>query len=113
LEASTVSWHLEDIPVALTSADKTWIDGQINEVKNAIAALVALSPLNGPDNKPDGTTNSTIGSRALGNGAPDPTLPKVSGAYPRQPAYIVTQHIGEKVMEIDAKLDALVKPTAK
>jgi hypothetical protein len=29
LEASTVSWHLEDIPVALTAADKTWIVGQI------------------------------------------------------------------------------------
>jgi hypothetical protein len=29
LEASTVSWHLEDIPVALTAADKTWIAGQI------------------------------------------------------------------------------------
>jgi hypothetical protein len=25
LEASTASWHLEDIPVALTAADKTWI----------------------------------------------------------------------------------------
>jgi hypothetical protein len=29
LEASTASWHLEDIPVALTSADKTWIAARI------------------------------------------------------------------------------------
>jgi hypothetical protein len=29
LEVSTASWHLEDIPVALTAADKTWIAAQI------------------------------------------------------------------------------------
>jgi hypothetical protein len=29
LEASTASWHLEDIPVALTAADKTWIQNTI------------------------------------------------------------------------------------
>jgi hypothetical protein len=28
-EAGTASWHLEDIPVALTAADKTWISKQI------------------------------------------------------------------------------------
>lgn len=30
LEASTASWYLEDIPVALTDADKKWIADQIN-----------------------------------------------------------------------------------
>src|SRR4051812_16060348 len=29
LEASTASWHLEDIPVALTAADKTWVQQTI------------------------------------------------------------------------------------
>jgi hypothetical protein len=29
LEASTASWHLEDIPVALTAADKAWITSTI------------------------------------------------------------------------------------
>ena len=29
-EASTASWHLEDIPVALTADDKKWISDQIN-----------------------------------------------------------------------------------
>jgi hypothetical protein len=28
-EAATASWHLEDIPVALTADDKTWISNQI------------------------------------------------------------------------------------
>jgi hypothetical protein len=36
LEASTASWHLEDIPVALTSADKTWIAGEINKVEERV-----------------------------------------------------------------------------
>ncbi len=35
-EASTASWHLEDIPVALTAADKTWITSQINAQVAAI-----------------------------------------------------------------------------
>lgn len=36
-EASTASWHLEDIPVALTDADKQWIT---SEVVKAVAAAV-------------------------------------------------------------------------
>lgn len=39
LEASTASWHLEDIPVALTAADKTWISAEIaKQAKAAVAA---------------------------------------------------------------------------
>lgn len=34
-EASTASWHLEDIPVALTPEDKTWISGKIREIVRA------------------------------------------------------------------------------
>ncbi|MFG1995364.1 hypothetical protein ACGFJ7_35855 [Actinoplanes sp. NPDC048988] len=36
LEASTASWHLEDIPVALTSSDKSWIAGEINKVEERV-----------------------------------------------------------------------------
>lgn len=37
LEASTASWHLEDIPVALTAADKTWISAEMaRQVKAAV-----------------------------------------------------------------------------
>ncbi|MFF5076937.1 hypothetical protein ACFY36_07785 [Actinoplanes sp. NPDC000266] len=35
-EASTASWHLEDIPVALTSSDKSWISGEINKVEERV-----------------------------------------------------------------------------
>jgi len=38
-EASTVSWHLEDIPVALTADDKKWLSAEIN--KATVAALAA------------------------------------------------------------------------
>jgi hypothetical protein len=36
LEASRASWRLEDIPVALTEADKKWLTGQINASTKAI-----------------------------------------------------------------------------
>jgi hypothetical protein len=35
-EASTASWHLEDIPVALTPADKKWITDQFAAIANAV-----------------------------------------------------------------------------
>jgi hypothetical protein len=38
LEASTASWHLEDIPVALTAADKAWIEGTVVNAVKANAA---------------------------------------------------------------------------
>lgn len=40
LEASTASWHLEDIPVALTEADKKWIaDLVATQVGKAITSI--------------------------------------------------------------------------
>lgn len=40
LEASTASWRLEDIPVALTEADKKWIRDEIKAgVKEAVATV--------------------------------------------------------------------------
>ena len=39
-EASTASWHLEDIPVALTAADKTWITSTIRSEVAKVAEEV-------------------------------------------------------------------------
>lgn len=39
-EASTVSWTLEDIPVALTEADKKWIAAQMDKAATAAAERV-------------------------------------------------------------------------
>jgi hypothetical protein len=43
LEASTASWHLEEIPVALTDADKTWLTNQIDTaVRTALGSVMAI-----------------------------------------------------------------------
>lgn len=40
-EASTASWHLEDIPVALTDADKVWLTAQIDKRADQMTADLA------------------------------------------------------------------------
>lgn len=41
LEASTASWHLEDIPVALTADDKTWITSTVKaQVSAGVASIL-------------------------------------------------------------------------
>lgn len=40
LEASTASWHLEDIPVALTDADKKWLASEIDAAATRAADRV-------------------------------------------------------------------------
>lgn len=40
LEADTRPWHLEDIPVALTDADKKWLSTQIDKAATAAAERV-------------------------------------------------------------------------
>jgi hypothetical protein len=37
-EASTASWHLEDLPVALTADDKKWISAQIATIAEKVWA---------------------------------------------------------------------------
>ncbi|MEU4694864.1 hypothetical protein [Actinoplanes sp. NPDC023714] len=45
-EASTASWHLEDIPVALTDADKKWLSAQIDAAATKAAERVWKTKLN-------------------------------------------------------------------
>jgi len=75
LEASTASWHLEDIPVSLTTADKTWITNevkkqaiaavkdQLDEIANAVinADILTAPPGTDPDGKnPTWSINSMV-----------------------------------------------------
>lgn len=96
LEASTVSWHLEDIPVALTVADKTWIQQQI-------AAITATD-------KPqsDGSPTSKIGRLALTQGIPNGTK---DGA-PRDQAWEVIADLGRALVALQETVDALAAGTA-
>jgi hypothetical protein len=97
---NTFDYRLEEIPVALTAADKTWIQQQIATVTAA--------------DKPqaDGTPTSKIGRLALGQGIPNGL--KVNGA--RDQAWEVIQDLGAAVLEVKAELaevKALVTPPGK
>ena len=46
-EASTASWHLEDIPVALTADDKKWISQQINSAVARVWEQTFTNPYDG------------------------------------------------------------------
>lgn len=94
LEANTASWHLEDIPVALTAADKTWIT---SEIKAAVNALVALA------SQEDGTPTSPVGRAALVQGIPNGLV----AGEPRSDAYVVLRDIGRASGRIEATLTAL------
>ncbi len=61
-EASKASWHLEDIPVALTAADKQWISNEINK---------ALGSMFDASRQSDGTPTSKIGREAWSQGVPN------------------------------------------
>jgi hypothetical protein len=100
LEASTVSWHLEDIPVALTAADKTWITQQF---KAAYAK----------GKQPDGTPTSTAGDVVLSQGIPN----GMREGAPRDEAWKVIEDIGAALADVRgqvSEIKALVaKPPAK
>jgi hypothetical protein len=86
LEASTASWHLEDIPVALTDADKTWITNTVNN-------LVKPAALTGADGKPDGTYSTQVGHYAWSQGIPSPFEPDGG----RVPAYDLLEEVAKHV----------------
>lgn len=60
-EASTASWHLEDIPVALTSADKTWLSGEIaKQVKANAGPAVRTTARTSPEFLSDTEKNELV-----------------------------------------------------
>lgn len=92
LEASTVSWQLEAIPVAIPA-------GQMAQLLGAIEGVTAFDP------KPqsDGTPQSKIGRVALEQGIPDGTDP--DGA--RAQAWQVLENLGKALLTLHAKVDEL------
>ncbi|MEV6845398.1 hypothetical protein [Actinoplanes sp. NPDC051411] len=61
-EASTASWHLEDIPVALTAADKTWITNTIRAEVAKVAGEVWAYQLERPDSTTTPKEKSSAGA---------------------------------------------------
>lgn len=88
----TFDYRLEEIPVALTATDKTWIQQQI-------AAITAFD-------KPqdDGTPTSKIGRLALEQGIPNGTR---DGAASRDQAWKVIADLGVAVTSLRAQVSAL------
>lgn len=96
---NTFDYRLEEIPVALTAADKTWIADQIK------AVFVK-------GKQTDGTPTSPGGDAVLSQGIPNGTR---QGA-PRDAAWKVLQDLGEAALETKgqlAEIKALVTPPAK
>lgn len=62
LEASATDWHLGEIPVALTQADKTWLSQTITSAANAAALKVLAETLGLNDKIGDKVSaNRTVG----------------------------------------------------
>jgi hypothetical protein len=71
-EASTASWHLEDIPMALTPEDKTWISGQIE----AVAEKVWAQKVGNPD-YPNKTAKQVLNDLGVARDAVADPNPKI------------------------------------
>ncbi|MFC4072515.1 hypothetical protein [Actinoplanes subglobosus] len=89
LEASTASWHLEDIPVALTDADKKWLAAQIDKAATSAAERVWKTKWN--INFEPGTTPYMAEAGSI--------LAHVPGEHSRTEAALA---------EIDGKVDKLL-----
>jgi hypothetical protein len=113
LEASTASWRLEDIPVALTAADKTWITNTIvAQTQKAIAArLDEIAKAVLIDYRLAGTeTPGSTYQRSLYDLTGDvwsaAMIGKTRGGDPL-PVNGVFTRILEQIAELSAKVDAL------
>lgn len=111
-EASTASWHLEDIPVALTSADKTWINSTIvNAVTKATNALEAKI-LAGTDAVPAGVLAETIGDKAVPTrtvGDNERDFAKLRGTLVLAPG----KETANKLVEAGSPLDRITRAADK
>jgi hypothetical protein len=97
---NTFDYRLEEIPVALNAADKSWIAGQIDETVGKYFAKSKQS---------DGTPTSTAGDTVLSQGIPN----GMRQGAPRDPAYKVIQDLGAELLEQKgqlAEIKALVGP---
>lgn len=98
-EASTASWHLEDIPVALTPADETKIRAIVKD--EATKAVMAVFT----DRDPGPLVDVIAGNRILSHEVPDGTQP----GTPQTDFYQVIENLGKAIVRIEAKLST---PTA-
>lgn len=112
LEASTASWHLEDIPVALTPADKTWISGEIaKQVKANSLQLTTLVGNKVTPNRNVGNVLSDLGNQLR----PAFTFARsykenVGSGMPTDAPIWALLAMPDRLTAIEQKLAALVPP---
>lgn len=111
-EASTASWHLEEIPVALTSADKAWITSTIvaqtqkaveGELADVLAAVKAV---------PAQVLAAKIGDKAVETrtaGDNERDFAKLRGTLVLAP----NKETANKLMEPGSPLDRIVRAADK
>lgn len=92
---TTYDYRLEEIPVAMTTADKIWVQQQNAALLASIKKMLETgTPLG------DGTNTYPTGSSTLSQG-----VPPVPGA-PRQPFYVAFAGLNKTVQDIAAKVGA-------
>jgi hypothetical protein len=101
LEASTASWHLEDIPVALTTADKQWLSAEIAKQAKAAAAAALDDACELVPFKTGGGSASQIGTAVWNSG-----YPAADGAQ-RTPAWFNQQGTQKGVTALAVDVSAL------
>jgi len=89
LEASTASWHLEDIPVAIPAA-------QMDQLLAAIRAPYT-------DTDKSSLSETEAGHDVLSQQIPDGTRP----GSPQTPAYVVIENMGKALVALQAQVAAL------
>lgn len=88
-EASMASWYLEDIPVAMTQADRQFVKYQNDALRSSLESFI----------------EARVGDavvRWYGEGAGDP-----ANSNPRVNVHTALTHIGEDVADILGKLNAM------
>lgn len=105
-EASRASWHLEDIPVALTATDKTWIKdtvvASIEAQRDDIANDVKVA-LTKTESFPTGGGQHS----AVGDGVLNSSYPAEEGAQ-RTLLWVNLQRLQSEVTTLNEKLDAVL-----
>lgn len=82
-EANTASWRLEDIPVALTQADKDWLADRIDKAATAAAERTWATRFQRPGEEPGKTSSAGTYQRYTDiviNQAADRVIAAITGA---------------------------------
>lgn len=103
-EANTASWYLEEIPVALTAADKTWIEDTIEtKVKAEFDKYFKITKQGTTDYNTNEAGRRVTDYQAIPNKFLPPTA---DGKDAKTPLYLVLEDLQDAVIDIRGKVSA-------